>query len=85
METFSALLTICAGNSAVAGEFPAQSWVLNNREAGDLRRHRAHYDVTVMVMMESQDTSPYTIIIQRHHDVASFSANGSAAVHVYAL
>ena len=24
------------------------SWV-NNREAGDLRRHRAHYDVTVMM------------------------------------
>ena len=23
-------------------------WV-NNREAGDLRRHRAHYDVTVMM------------------------------------
>ena len=25
-------------------------WV-NNREAGDLRRHRAHYDVTVMVVI----------------------------------
>ena len=24
METFSALLTICAGNSPVSGEFPAQ-------------------------------------------------------------
>ena len=24
METFSALLTICAGNSPVTGEFPAQ-------------------------------------------------------------
>ena len=23
-------------------------WVINNREAGDLRRHRGHYDVTVM-------------------------------------
>ena len=62
--TFSALLAICAGNSAVTGEFSAQrpvtrsfdvffdlrlneGWV-RNREAGDLRRHRAHYDVTVM-------------------------------------
>ena len=36
METFSALLVICAGD-----------WV-NNREAGDLRRYRAHYDVIVM-------------------------------------
>ena len=52
------------GNSLVTGEFPTQrpvtrsfmfslicawinSWV-NNREAGDLRRHRAHYDVIVM-------------------------------------
>ena len=42
IETFSVLLTICAGNSPVPG------WV-NNREAGDLRRYRAHYDVTAMV------------------------------------
>ena len=59
METFSALLAICAGNSPVPGKFPSQRPVtqnvdvffdlrLNNREAGDLRRYRAHYDVTVM-------------------------------------
>ena len=62
METFSALLAICAGNSPVTGDFPAQrpvtqnfdvffarinGWV-NNRKAGDLRRHGAHYDITVM-------------------------------------
>ena len=47
METCSALLAICEGNSPVTGEFPAQRPV-NNREAGDLRRHRAHYDVIVM-------------------------------------
>ena len=65
METFSALLAICAGNSPVFGEFPAaqrpvtrsfdvffylrlnQRWV-NDGEAGDLRRYRAHYDVIVM-------------------------------------
>ena len=65
METFSALLAICAGNSPVTDEFLAQiasdvelwcflwcflwinGWV-NNREAGDLRHHRAYYDVTVM-------------------------------------
>ena len=38
METFSVLLAICAG---------INGWV-NNGEAGDLRRHRAHYDVIVM-------------------------------------
>ena len=64
METFPALLVICAGNSPVTGEFPSQrpvtrnfgvslicTWIndrVNNREAGDLRRHRAHYDVTVV-------------------------------------
>ena len=64
METFSALLAICVGNSPVSGEFPAQRPVtrsfdvffdlrLNKRlnkqsQAGDLRRYRAHYDVIVM-------------------------------------
>ena len=65
METFSALLAICAGNLPVPGEFPAQRPVtrsfdiffdlrlingwVNNRKAGDLRRYRAHYDVMVMI------------------------------------
>ena len=73
METSSALLAPCAGNSPITGEFPSQrpvtrsfdvffdlylnkrfskqSWIngwVNNREAGDLRRHRGHYDVIVM-------------------------------------
>ena len=29
-------------------------WV-NNRGAGDLRRHRAHYDVTVMILLDTWD------------------------------
>ena len=63
METFSALLAICAGIHR--GEFPAQRPVTrsfdvfydmrpnkrlrNNREAGDLRRHHPSYDVIVML------------------------------------
>ena len=57
METFSVLLAINAGNSPVTSEFPSQrpvtlsfdvlSWV-NNREAGDLRRHHADYYIIVM-------------------------------------
>ena len=64
METFSALLTLCAGNSTVTGEFPlwrpvkrsfdvfliytsTNGWI-NSRDSGYLRRHRAHYDVSVM-------------------------------------
>ena len=64
METFSALLAICAGESPIPVNSPHKgqwrgalmfslicacigSWV-NNRKAGDLKRHRAHYDVSVM-------------------------------------
>ena len=65
METFSALLAFCAGNSPVPGEFPHKGqrrgalmfslicvWIngwVNNRKAGDLRRYRIHYDVIVMI------------------------------------
>ena len=65
METFSALLALCAGNSPVPVNSPHKGqwrgalmfslicvwmngWV-NNREAGDLRRQRRHYDVIVIV------------------------------------
>ena len=69
METFSALLAICAGNSPATGEFPAQRPVtrsfdvffdlrlnngcVNNREAGDLRHHCAHCDVIVMNLADN--------------------------------
>ena len=65
METFSALLAICEGNSPVPEISPHKgqwrgalmfsliwAWIngwVNNREACDLRRNRAHYDVVVMV------------------------------------
>ena len=61
---FPRYMALCAGNSPVTGEFPAQRpvtrsfdvslicvWMdcwLNNREADDLRGHCTHYDVTVM-------------------------------------
>ena len=65
METFSALRALCAGNSPVTGDSPHKGqwrgalmfslicacingWV-NNREVGDLRCHRVHYDVIVML------------------------------------
>ena len=66
METFTALLALCEGNSPVTGEFQSQRPVTrcfdiffdlrlnerlsNNRNAGNLKRHRAHYDVTVMII-----------------------------------
>ena len=55
METFSALLAICVGNSPVSGPFMfslicarINGWV-NICGAGDLTRIRPHYYVTVMV------------------------------------
>ena len=66
METFSALLALCAGNSPVTVEFPTQRTVarifdiffdlcLNERlskQSGDLRRNRVLYDVTVMNLID---------------------------------
>ena len=60
METFSALLAPCAENSSHKGQWCGAlkfsltcagiNGLVNNREAGDLRRHRAHYDVIVMAL-----------------------------------
>ena len=66
METFSALLALCAGNSPVPVNSPHKgqwrgalmfslmyAWIndwVNNREAGDLRRHRGHSDVIVILV-----------------------------------
>ena len=64
METFFALLALCVGNHRSPANSPNKgqwNWALmfslfcawikgwvNNREAGDLRHHRAHYDINVM-------------------------------------
>ena len=79
VEAFFALRALCAGNSPMSGELPTQSPVTrsfdvfldlrlnkslsNNRDTGNLRHRRAHYDVTVMcerciVIMLSWDTNP---------------------------
>ena len=65
METFSALLAICAGNSPVPGDFFTQRPVTRSFDVnfdlrpnkrlskqlwgGGLRRNRTHYDVIVMI------------------------------------
>ena len=66
MDTFSALLALCAGNSPVPVNCPHKgqwrgalmfssscAWIndwVNSREAGDLRCQRGHYDANVMRM-----------------------------------
>ena len=64
MDTFSALLVLCEGKPPVTSEFPPQrpvtgclfslicvwtySWA-NSRDTGGLRRHYAHFDITVVI------------------------------------
>ena len=76
METFFALLAICAGNSPVPVTSPHKgqwrralmfslicAWIsgwVNIREAGGLRRNHAHYDVIVMTYHNTQYTSHHT-------------------------
>ena len=72
METFSALLAICETNSPHNGQRRGAlifslscTWTngcANNLDAGDLRRHRAHYDVTAMELM----ACPILAIYQSH-------------------
>ena len=65
METLSALLALSEGNPPLTGGFPSQrpvtrsfdvslccAWT-NNCDAGVLRRHRAHHDVTVFFKITS--------------------------------
>ena len=63
MEAFSALLALCERNPPVTGGFPSQRPVtrsfdfffldLRLNDSGDLRRHCAHDDVTVMVKLHA--------------------------------
>ena len=74
METFSALLALCEGNSLSPVNSPhkgqwcealifslicawTNSWA-NNRDAGDLRPHHAHSDVSVMCPAQNPVTLP---------------------------
>ena len=89
MATFSALLALCAGNSPVTGEFTSERPVMwsfdvfydlrmnkrlsENRDAGDLRRQSAHYDVilmidkyTIRIWWVSQDTLTKAHLDSRH-------------------
>ena len=89
MESFSALLAFCAGNSPVTGEFPSQRPVTRSFDvsfhlhpnkplskqswAGDLRRHRAHYHVIVMEMHEIVLFTPGVIFANPNRSKWSFA------------
>ena len=98
MEVLSALLSLCAGNSPVPVNSPHKgqwrgalmfslicAWIngwVNNRETGDLRRHRTHCDVILMYKWAKLITGRPILgplLLLRHEAVARLSANGSAA------
>ena len=85
METFSTLLAICAGNSPHKGQWRGalmfslicariNGWV-NNGEAGDLRRNRAHYDVIVMEMPHQFEIWHASPQLTKHHAKFHSDAN----------
>ena len=90
METFSTLLAICAGNSPVTRSFDVffdlcpNNGGVNNREAGDLRRYRAHYDVIVMIYIATKHGNmalPLTIL-NRLIKSSSVSAPDESNTHL---
>ena len=81
METSSALLALCEENPPVPGGFPSPravalftlicAWTngwANNRDTGDLRRHHARYDVTVMCL----DKFPEALYWQRLSEIKTW-------------
>ena len=89
MATFYALLTFVSGNHRLPVSSPhkgqwrgavmfslicawTNSWA-NNKDVGDLRRHRAHYDVIVMFNQLPNPSSPKTYgIVPSVHRLLSF-------------
>ena len=79
---FSALLALCAGNPPINGGFLSQRSVTrsfdvffiriwtngfaSNRDAGDLRRHRAHYDITVAAVSHFHQLSQKILGLAHH-------------------
>ena len=75
-KTFSALLALCEGNPPITSGFPSQRPVTrvfdvffdlrlnkrlsNNRDHGNLRRYRVHYDVNVMSMSRQANITTYS-------------------------
>ena len=94
METFSALLALCMGihrwpvNSQHKGQWRGALmfslicvWIngsVNNRETGDLRRYRAHYDVTAM-------DKKYTYITWNHKSLNALYTNFTTDLITFVL
>ena len=84
VETFSALLAL------LCGEFTGHRWIpftkaMNNRDAGDLGRYRAYYDVTVIWNVDANDISTlsgpklqwntYVFILMKVSSIAGYTGS----------
>ena len=101
METFSALLAICAGNSLVPANSPHKGqwrgtlmfslicvWIngwVNNHEAGDLRRYRGHYDVSVMCHFSAGDCGDRYVILMSYQNtiISSVDIRWESYLHTW--
>ena len=87
METFCALLALCAGNSSITSGFPSQRPVkqsfglfldlflkngwVNNWDAGDLRRHWAQCHATVVMWSRGLVSYSYSSVCRLCHSPKS--------------
>ena len=77
METFSALLTICAGNSSVTGEFPSQRPVTRSFDVFfDLRLNKRSSKQSWGWWFETPSCS-----LWGNYDVMKYELNGTTCSH----
>ena len=81
METFSALLALCAGNSPVPGEFPAQTPVT--------RSFGAFFDLRLIKRLSKHSRGWWFETLSRHYDVIVMNVHNASdpvyMIHVITL
>ena len=88
METFSALLAICAGNSPVPSEFPTQRPVMRCfNVCFDLRLNKRLSKQSRGWWFETQSRPlwRHSNVLQRHHDICLYILGWSFAVLLFGL
>ena len=105
METFSTLLALCEGNQRSPVDSPHKgqwrravfslicAWTkgsANNRDAGYLRCHCAHYDITVMwssclILSQYKSLKRTKCTVQSHFKVAYWNPMWKTVCHYWRL
>ena len=75
METFSGLVALCDGNLRL------KKWVSKQWDAGDLRRHRANYDLSLLIAIIFADFMRcVSTVIDTHMSIAIVFPSASLVV-----